>query len=864
MQRQNKKIFVITFLAFVLSCSRQEENHSLGVLVWQQKIDEKIKSIKTSRDIAEEEEVECRGDYFSVKHLKNEIKILETKLEGQKKLSGEWRHLNFESLPVAQAEFLKRYQSQLGDYNRNDYDFSYCLDVPCILNAIYGKQDSIEGYAIYYWYLKMGNLLAVDNKVPQQISSKAGEYNGKIYPFESYLFDKNELYAFWRLSHQLSSRFSTLRNLIEIQRVPRKSAIEKRGSSVCGVAISNGYILLNDGCLDLGLTKDVRDLGEFYPSVIHEMSHQIDYLLGSRELGYYSSEKEWLQEGEWFLKESVDPDSGTTKRQWDSTLPNNKWASNYAQTSPAEHFAETLAYYRYEPDRMLKTIPETTYPLVKEKFYDGNSYDLESLIRNYSTELDIFEKDIFETTNTCLSTPYQVELSQEEFQKIDLFSQGLDEARARCLARNGFDFIKKIIRSIKINQIDGCKLFVDGNRNKILNAIETETSKKISHHVKNAIEDEKYFENLKSFYSKLNDSRYSTEAFVNCYGELNQQACYEKNILEKVRSLIPANVRFSETYQRDLARQFLLANSFESAKELSIKMYNNFLFSSEDKIRETANGQFDVCESLPPSDQAGPKLKDFSPGEIYVISSLISCLNEGIPRSLNFILENLNSDILIRNPKEKLLLTDLIKPIFISNLKQILIEKESKEKKLISEYKIEKKDLLVSTLKSDFSWLTSFNDNKKQRNDCLLASSKQIEIVLLYHLKKDEFLSFFETICNDVLLSAELKKFVDDNYLKSIDAALDEILKNLNDSGRNRASACLSFYPRGVVGDFLYQKKRIQCLEEQWKFLENRAIRKFQTEGLGSKFKYDEVELMVQFKSESLKLKDKIIQEDLK
>ncbi len=854
----------MTCLICFLACSRQEKEASLGIHTWQSRIDEKLKLTKSLRDIAEEETLECRGDFFTVKYLKDEIKIIETKLQGQKNLTGQWKHLNFENLPTAQAEFLKRYQNQLGDYNKTDYDFSGCNDVPCILNTIYGKQDSIEGYAIYYWYLKMGSILSVDNKVPEQISVRAGEYKGKTFPFESYLYDKNELYAFWRLTHLLSSRYSNLTNLIEIQRIPRKTTFEEYGPYVCGLAISSGYILLNDGCLDLGIGKDVRDLGEFYPSVIHEMSHQIDYHLGRGNLGYYSKEEEWLKEGQWSVKESVDPATGETDRQWHSTLPSNKWASSYAQTSPAEHFAETLAYYRYEPDRILKTIPESTYPLVKKKFFDEVSFDVNSIITQYASELDAFEKDIFESTNACLSSPYQVELALDEVSKISIFSQGLDEARSRCLARNGFDFIAKVIRSVKKNQIDGCKLFVDGNRNKILSAIENEVAAKISNHVSNALNDEQYFENLKRFYETLTNSRYATEAFVNCYGESNEPNCYERKIAEKVRQLIPANVRFSETYQRDLARQFLAVNSFAIAKESNLKMYSNFLFSSQDKIRETALENFDSCKRLPPSDQAGPILKDFSPGEIYVVSSLISCLNEGVASSLSFILENLNSDILIQNSKEKLLLTDLIKPIYISSLKLILSQEEADEKNLILKYKNEKSDIILTNLKSDFSWLTSFNDSKKQKKDCLIVASKAIDIVLLYHLKQDEFSSFTQDLCSEVLRSVEFKKYIDDHYLTSIDAALDEILKNLNESGRNRASSCLSYYPRGVVGDFLYSKKRIQCLEDQWKFLEGRAIKKFQTEGLGSKYKYDEAMLLQQFRLASEKLKDKIIQEDLK
>jgi hypothetical protein len=58
-------------------------------------------------------------------------------------------------------------------------------------------------------------------------------------------------------------------------------------------------------------------------------------------------------------------------------------------------------------------------------------------------------------------------------------------------------------------------------------------------------------------------------------------------------------------------------------------------------------------------------------------------------------------------------------------------------------------------------------------------------------------------------------------------------------------------------------KKRVACLEEQWKMLESNAYKKFKTEGLGAKYQYNESELLPRYKTEAAKLKTKIIQTKL-
>src|SRR5690606_37859001 len=156
------------------------------------------------------------------------------------------------------AIFLKKYGNELGDLKHPEsLNFSGCEDVPCIINRIYKKENHVAGYVHYIWFLKFKHLLAADNLVPSLDKKKTllpGIYNERHHNLDDYLYSDNELYALWRLSSMLNDHFYGLKDLNEVQRIPRGNHIEGKGESSCGLAFTRGNIgkiLLTDGCLEL-------------------------------------------------------------------------------------------------------------------------------------------------------------------------------------------------------------------------------------------------------------------------------------------------------------------------------------------------------------------------------------------------------------------------------------------------------------------------------------------------------------------------------------------------------------------------------------------------------------------------------------
>ncbi len=281
----NKKLSFLIPVLFFAACTKKVENK---LLLDHWSVREKEVSI-VERKLAAAGDAECMIDTFTEETLKAEIASIEEKYKKEQKLEGSFEHLDFRDLPVTQAKYLKIYGESLGDQSGDvKYDFSSCTDVPCLLNKIYGQDSGLEGYAIYLWYLKTGYFLSVDNKISITETKKTdqggsyleeresiGIYQKKPYPFKDILFSKDELYAFWRLSHMLPSSYSNIPKLKEIQRIPRNMSLENKGGATCGLAWSGGWIQLTDSCLTFGYNN--KDSGFLYEAVTHALAHQIDY-----------------------------------------------------------------------------------------------------------------------------------------------------------------------------------------------------------------------------------------------------------------------------------------------------------------------------------------------------------------------------------------------------------------------------------------------------------------------------------------------------------------------------------------------------------------------------------------------------------
>lgn len=837
---------LLIILLLLTACSQNSEK-DFAVLNYQISKTEN----KLSRALASESEPECRSDFFKNDLVVKENKQLEDGLEKKQKVPGTWKHLSLASLPTAQANFLLKYGKDLGDYNKNDYDFSLCQDVPCILNTIYNSVDGLEGNVIYYWYLKMGSLLAVDNKIYEQVSTTPGIYFNKFHEFKNYLFSRDELYGFWRLAQTLPPKYHMLTNLNEIQRLPINAHFENEEEWVCGLADNRGHIRVNDGCLAIGIDKNIGK-GYFFQAVTHELTHELDYLtaLSIRpHTYYYSHSDEWKKEGGWFIKEILDTSTGAIKfRQWDTNLDKEKFISQYAQTSPPEHYAETLALMYTSGEISKKTIPPSTYELVEKKFFDHKLYDTKNLTSGFNTVVDRYDVTIFKETETCLKNPGQVQLSTKD-QLLAMYFPSVNAASVRnCLVLRLKAVAELVTRVINREQFYGCH-YSKGETVKFNQDVYGQLSKKINHHYQAYLTDKEYFQLFSQFYKQFETIREAQIAYMSCQGENDQESCYEAKVKKQIIELMPPELEFKETAIADLLLDYLKRFPFTKTQDETMLLYQQFVNSSQSLITQEAQALWDSCLKVSPDDQETPLGSPFSARTQYVVSSLMNCLNQSIEGELDQVIENFDGEVLIKNEKEKRLLKSLSMPFFLNSLNTLLEEAVEMEKRQVLNYQQSEKSHFKSQLSSDWSWAKSLSRENLLIQECQKKVDEGIPLILMFHLKKDIFYHFSKNLCTEVIESIEFKQYSEQVYQSSWSAAEDSLKANLTSRATLKAKECVGFFPKasGIL-EKMNSKKRLSCFQDQWSYMEAMTLRDFEQNGLGAKYSFDAVELKQRYK----------------
>jgi hypothetical protein len=663
------------FLFCLLACTPQQEQKVVS-----HKWLEGRNEFATMRTPASGDNPSCRHELFNLAEVKREALHYESQLNTGKKIIGDWKHLELKKLPIPQAKLLKEIGDDLGDLNHpGENDYSDCQDAICVINKVYKSKDGLEGWMTYLWYLKMGYRLSLKNKIYEQKDSAPGSYDGKVYPLNDYLFSRDELYAFWRMSHALTSPFKNLPKMIEIQRIPRKSKIEGRGAA-CGLAWSSGYVQVNDACLSFWGDKDT---GFIYEGVTHELGHQIDYQFAEdiKSSGsYYSHVGTWKEIGGWSQTEYFDEERKETVQEWVSTLRNDQFVREYARTSPAEHFADTIAYYRYSGDTTKRKIPTDVYEHLQKKVFDGLEYDRSGLFNQFEKDLTILLapatfKAVIECDQNPIASAWTKPLDE------NAFPFALDVNSRRCLREKLNSLIKQSVVEAKLNHVNGCSAL---KSNEKVAAFGTQMEgvflKQMLAHMKIARENQKYYKNINELYHSLVQRTDSLKIMTSCYGQSDERKCYDEKNMEFVQLLIPDDYVNDSQLIRDLQKMYLDSTMFDNVRAENMKLHQDFLITQTTLIDQAAANLWGFCLSKGMSNTSPPIAGSFSVAEDWMVSSQFNCLNREIPDVAKRVVSEMSfKEMRIIDHQESLLLLDLTTPTLVKELSRIYQIEQQKE-----------------------------------------------------------------------------------------------------------------------------------------------------------------------------------------
>lgn len=851
--RKNNSILLIAVIA-VSSCTQKSPETLLSR--WEEKSSE---FTSMERTLASSAQGVCLKDNFTVDILRNEVKELEKKYASSPKVTGNWKHLDLSKLPVPQANFLKAYGSKLGDLKSDTIDYSTCQDVPCIYNKIYGKEDGKAGYVHYLWYLRFGHMLSADNVMPSQASKTAGEYNGKVHELSKYLYDDKELYGMWRLSLMLKAPQTTLNYLKEVQRAPRGEGFENSNKNVCGLASSAGWIQLNDGCLSV---YNNQDTGYLYHAVTHELNHHVDYEQGrgSREF-YRSHKKDYLDLSGFWLKEYVDEKTGKPVREWQHH-PGIKLISSYAGGAPQENYAETLALYRVDGDHTKSSITEAHFNWTKTNYYAEKSFEKEAMLgqwtANYGGEIG---KAVFKAVVECSQETKA--LKSNYFTAKD-FSVPVLPSILNCIGIKAPEISNLIKARISLSEPEGCGTLNDPKAKlKWEPLIKDVLRASFDKYLQELNKDKEYIARIQLYQSELSDKKIARESYLKCYGESDEEACFNQEILagatDKALTLM-----LPEAQTKEMAEMYVSYHSYSVIKDEMTKSYREIVSSRLESIRQESDKIWEECSTISHNDDEQPSGRYFQVSSGYMISSFYNCLNARIPDSLKDIVRNFSVDGLkLQHAKEEVIILREVQPHLVSMLKENYEREKVLEAKKAEEFLAEEKGNVRRQLLANFDWVKNVVDTEQIQADCLKHGLSLIDFQPLYALKKDLFGDYVsDKACFNMTSTKEFNSWLDNSKGDMIEKAQASVETELLIQANARADNCLKQFPMDtVINKLRFKKQREACLVDEWPKLEEAVLTKAGNDPIVKKFQISKDVLRVKVESNRRRLQLRIIKE---
>lgn len=826
--KKNNYTLLLLILFFSMACSKQKAPLSLAAS-WQNKnLNSNNELVRSIASTAQTEQ--CVGDFFKAETLKKEVADYESRITGRA-VNGYWKHLDLSTLPIPQANFLKKYGDKIGDLaNPESIDYTACTNLVCIFNKIYNQDENkIAGYVHYLWYLKFGHYLSLDNHVPDQKSPTPGIYNDVPVELSSYLYDESELYGFWRLTHILKEPYTSLANLREIQRIPRKANLEGYGEGVCGLALGDQHIRLADGCVNV-LASD-KDRGFLYIGVIHEMSHILDYSEARKANNYSNTYRSYQQDyldlvG--FTKEEYRDESGQLFSRWN--LPADaKTIRAYAAGNPLENFADSLAYYRYDGDEAKRKLSDKQYAWIGSQYFRGKSFDRPSQMNGFLNKYKAsFAGEIFSRVLECQTT--NANYKSYYLQSRDFNSVVIPTKKLNCLSHRAESMAKKLTAKVQTYELEGCSTIKPyAEKKKWDELVKNMLKGSISSYMNKFLRDPGFLERANVFKNVLESRDMANEAILQCYNGNTQEdlsACYNKKIIT-ITTNKAQELGIPEGEIKDLVDLYAASFSYEDVSEKLFLSYRSILESNQEMLRFETENLWNMCLSMSHSDDEKHVGQKFTPTKGYMVSSLFNCLNINIPDAIGSIVKGLEYEgERIRHPKEELIFYELINYRLIGLLRsyhEAALELERKDfPSIFASFSGEIKEYLLS----DFYWVKNLKDRSSIISSCKMESLKKINHLPLYFTKKDAFGEMLEKeLCLDVIKDERFQKFIDSSLKEIEDKVFSLIETLLQKQAELKANACIKSFPwKWEKTKSAMRLPRKGCLSLGWSTIEAEVV----------------------------------------
>ncbi len=614
----------------------------------------------------------CLKDRLALTQVKSDISNKEREKAGTP-LNYVFNGIDLSRLPAPQGQLI-RYENGAW-IPSSSIDYAGCTDIPCAFNRIWGvADDSLEGYLVYWWYLDMGYVIGAAKAIPGL--SLSADTTGT---YRDYLFQKQELELFWRLSRILPDAYRsmpTLRSMHRLGGVVPASWSE----STCGDAggtKSDGYIRLQTNCLSLS-TRDSTDqprLLDFgYIGVTHEMSHRLDVSRSGRSYDSYYLSEQWslgfAPLSGWRLLEGTDPSTGAHTSEWQSGWKRDGSTSgssgssavwvreasvddfvrSYAATSPVEDFADTAAYFRMNPNLTREKSPRK-YDWISQNIYGGRKFDPASRSDHYlNTVMTHLEARLAALVDQCVSSPAAglaeargsvPDLAASIELIVEIPGPSGEDSRA-CLRDRIHQEVGRVLTRLRATEFEACDDITQSSEPGIRRESFTRVQAVLPSLIARQAALAPIVEAQRRLRTKLIRELDPREAWLMCRKADDSQACYQQSLRAAFDRI---GTEFSSVLgDEGITREWTTFSAnwtWDHARTQFVEAWARLTSGVEAEIREEAGLKWAQCTSqnYPAREQHSflsrddadlvipPLLIPYSGGTQYIDLRLLECLN---------------------------------------------------------------------------------------------------------------------------------------------------------------------------------------------------------------------------------------------
>ena len=767
----------------------------------------------------------CDENNISVSQIRSEIKALEKKYETGTYLQGDLYGLNIGKLSSIAAQLIAANKDLIGD-SRKQYNFKECSDVPCVLNNIYQDSTELSGHYIYYWYLKTGSMISLNNLIPEQKSTYPGVYDEKVHEYQEYLFTQNELKKFYFLAKSLPEKLTFIPNLKSIHRIPDGSIIETAQGN-CSQSLPNGQILLTKACLENGSQS-------FNINVTREIAKFVDRQEGLKiNESSLSSSQKWLKQSLWFQESYFNQVTNEYQFKWKTDLQPENFIDRKSQNSPLEQISSLIAYYRFDPEKFKDRTPQDIAKWIESEIFHNKSFSPSGLYTQYINEaINSWSTQEVKIWKKCIDAhvqPGKIEQTQRDI------ASSLDHPLYQCVEKQIPGFVNYVKKEIQDNNFEGCQFFNDETK---FGHVATQFDENINRYLlesvlQRKIEIRKHGEEVligqkikDEFIQKVDPNL----IYITCYAKNNPESCYHEKMNTHISELMSSNQKVSSYYTEVIKEDILSLFPFDNVKNNTNEMAKMFLAPYSARLMQAANKMWDNCK-LEGADQSAELAlpMTFSGGKHYVNAKLINCVNGSLKSELFKIAElkafhkvgNDYVDFKLNSDEQKFALS-FLQGKLLQTLNSILDKEFFAEKiRLDQFFKVKKIDTLANFSESK-EFFTNVFSFEQVENMCFEKISAYYPDNYFYHSKPDMDKKYGREICSTFVRLGDVKKRLTKQVERQWQINKDVAKNFLKTSFSGFVSDCNSDYPidknsRSYVKDMRLRKI---CIEESY----NQAI----------------------------------------